>query len=399
MNRDELLREVALNIEAPGGTSLFTSALEDHYRTSIAAARRPTMLIAGVIGMAILWIFMLQQSIFVVPSLRPEQFWQWLLPMLGIAALVGAYLVVHARVGSHRRRDFLTMAIMTIMSPLVCLLLYFQDPELRSYGMFCYVMIPVACNNLVWLHFRQALLVTLVSLVVWAGFLLVVPEGMQIKFVSTLMLVSVSAMTLWSNWRTDRGERAAFLWLTRERLLSELSRRQNAELLEMSAVDPLTGIANRRAFEDRFRALDELYGAGPIAVMMIDIDHFKLFNDHYGHLDGDHCLQNVAMTLAEQLRGPEDIVARLGGEEFVIVMPHLTRAEAEPVLERVRRAVEALAIPHEGTRGNPSTVLTISIGCAIVEPSGGDRRRSLLALADRALYQAKREGRNCWRLA
>jgi len=399
MNRDELLREVAQNIEAPGGVGLFTSALEDHYRTSIATARRPTMLIAGGIGMAILWIFILQQLFFVVPTLTRAQFWQWLLPMAGITALVGAYLVVHARVRSHRRRDAMTMSIMVILSPMVCTLLYFQEPQLRATSMFCYVMMPVACNNLVWLHFRQALLVTLVSFAVWAVFLVLVPESVQIKFVSTLVLVSVGAMTLWSNWRTDRGERAAFLWLTRERLLSELSRRQNAELLEMSTVDPLTGIANRRAFEERFRVLDERYGAESIAVMMIDIDHFKLFNDHYGHIDGDHCLQNVAMTLADQLRGPEDIVARLGGEEFAIVMPRLTRDEVAPVLDRLRTSIEALAIPHAGTGGDPAGVLTISIGCAVSVPGQNDRRRTLLAHADRALYRAKHEGRNRWRLA
>lgn len=401
MDQDDLLEEVERNIASPIDAISFSPALEDYYRTSIAAGRRSSMLIAGGIGMVVLWIFILQQAVLIVPTLQPTDFRLWLFLMGGLNLLIGGYVAVHLFVRSHRLRDGVTMSIMSIMPVMICGYFYFEPPELRVYGMFSYVMMPVACNNLVWLHFRQALFVTLVSFACWGVFLASTSGDGEVRFVSTLVLVSAGAMALWANWRTDRGERAMFLWLTRERRLAELSRRLNAELREMSDVDPLTGIANRRAFEERFRALtgsgvDE---AEPVVVMMIDIDHFKLFNDHYGHLDGDHCLQCVARALAEQLRGPQDLIARLGGEEFVIVMPRLARADVEPVLERIRRAVEDLAIPHEGVRADPRDVLTISIGCAVSVPDEGERRRALLRLADRALYRAKREGRNRWRIA
>jgi diguanylate cyclase (GGDEF)-like protein len=123
---------------------------------------------------------------------------------------------------------------------------------------------------------------------------------------------------------------------------------------------------------------------------MIDVDHFKGYNDHYGHSGGDECLRRVAMSLAESVRNT-DYVARYGGEEFMVVLPETDLAGALTVAERVRANVEILAEPHAVT---PHGIVTVSIGIAAVEPSVGQSVDDLVKTADVQLYNAKREGRN-----
>ena len=282
------------------------------------------------------------------------------------------------------------------LSPVVCVCITFGDLVARPAGLFAYVLMPIACNTLVALHFRQAMLVSGASLLVFVVYLGMLPEvAIDVKLQAWLVCAAATTMTAWANWRTDRGDRIAFLWLTRERLVAEMTQRRAEELHEMSKIDPLTGIANRRVFEERLGA----HARGEtLALIMVDIDHFKLFNDHYGHLAGDQCLQRVARALAEGVRTPDDLVARLGGEEFVILMPGLGAEGIMPVLDRLRRTVERLAIPHAGVRGDATDVVTISLGCAVAQPESSEECRALLTRADRALYRAKNEGRNRWRL-
>ncbi|MGA8708231.1 MAG: diguanylate cyclase [Steroidobacteraceae bacterium] len=185
---------------------------------------------------------------------------------------------------------------------------------------------------------------------------------------------------------------ASVVLLERRRMAEEL-RGSNARLSALVSIDALTGIANRRAFDERFecdwrRALQR---RTPIALAMIDLDHFKEFNDTYGHPAGDKCLRAVAETLAQHLRQPESLVARFGGEEFAVLLRDTQASEIGPVAERIRAAVQALSFEH--VAGAPWRV-SVSIGFAAVTPAEGDVRETLAQLADAALYQAKRLGRN-----
>lgn len=168
----------------------------------------------------------------------------------------------------------------------------------------------------------------------------------------------------------------------------------NRELNRLSQVDALTNLPNRRFFQESFerehkRALrEESY----ISVLMIDIDYFKLYNDHYGHLAGDECLQQVANALRSSLRRPGDLVARYGGEEFVVLLPQTSPVGAQVVGERLRRCIWELGIEHEKS---PSPgVLSISLGLVSQVPTKSSRVLDLLTEADEALYQAKEAGRN-----
>lgn len=170
---------------------------------------------------------------------------------------------------------------------------------------------------------------------------------------------------------------------------------QQAQLQSMVFLDGLTGIANRRHFDEALRRewahCQRIQS--PVSLLMLDLDHFKLLNDHYGHQAGDLCLQQVAQVLQAGLYRPHDLAARYGGEEFVCLLPECDLEDARIKAERIRMAIEALAIPN--VTASDKGMLTASIGLACCIPQGEDAAEVLVALADAALYRAKDNGRNC----
>jgi diguanylate cyclase (GGDEF)-like protein/PAS domain S-box-containing protein len=169
------------------------------------------------------------------------------------------------------------------------------------------------------------------------------------------------------------------------------------QMEQMAATDGLTGLANRRHFDDV--AEKEWRRCGreqqPLSVLLLDVDYFKLFNDRHGHLAGDVCLRAIASQLAAASRRPGDLAARYGGEEFLLLMPHTDQDSAMRIAESIRELVLRLAIAHDG--GPSPGVVTVSIGAATAWPGGEsctDSVSALLAAADAALYQAKSRGRN-----
>ncbi|HTV76810.1 MAG TPA: diguanylate cyclase [Steroidobacteraceae bacterium] len=178
------------------------------------------------------------------------------------------------------------------------------------------------------------------------------------------------------------------------RILNQLKlAAQRQELADLSERDELTGIANRRHFDKMYdKAIRHAVRSGEsLGIAMIDIDHFKQFNDHYGHSAGDDTLRQVARTLAASVHRSYDVLARYGGEEFVLLLP--TATDIASTLEQMRRNVLELGIPHAMTL--PIGVVTISCGGVLVEkPTRTDDAPWLLEQADRLLYSAKHNGRN-----
>ncbi len=174
-----------------------------------------------------------------------------------------------------------------------------------------------------------------------------------------------------------------------------LLRTQEKKLLqEMADTDGLTGIANRRCFD---RVLIEewrrtLRSERSIALLMIDVDHFKNYNDRYGHLMGDRVLKSVAATLSRIKHRAGDMVARYGGEEFVLILPETDLAGAEEVAALCRQGVLQLQIEHDGNGGFGQ--VTISVGAVVIKPQPGMDAEMLINAADKALYAAKMAGRN-----
>lgn len=184
--------------------------------------------------------------------------------------------------------------------------------------------------------------------------------------------------------------------VVKARVRNHVALKQKTDLLErLALIDGLTGIPNRRNFDERFevewrRALRD---GKSLALILVDVDHFKAYNDHYGHGAGDVCLRGVARTLLLRLGRPADMVARYGGEEFVVLLPETDLNGACRVAERMREQVWQLDIAHE--RADSGRV-TISLGVAAMLPSMAEQQQSslLLAQADAGLYQAKLGGRN-----
>ena len=168
----------------------------------------------------------------------------------------------------------------------------------------------------------------------------------------------------------------------------------NLELMRMANFDSLTGLANRRHFDESMNIewKRAMRNRVPMSVMMLDIDYFKSYNDTYGHLKGDEVLRKVAEIIQKSLMRPADLAYRYGGEEFVLILPEISITGAKMLAENIRKNVEALDIPHKGSKIAPH--MTISIGIASIVPAGNDMPESLVSLADAALYRAKENGRN-----
>ncbi|MDR3741305.1 MAG: diguanylate cyclase [Terracidiphilus sp.] len=179
-----------------------------------------------------------------------------------------------------------------------------------------------------------------------------------------------------------------------ERKAAEKQLREAYRTLESLAItDSLTRLANRRHFDRRLqqewrRCLREEV---PLSLLLLDVDYFKSYNDAYGHLRGDSCLQQIAETATNVVTRTGDLVARFGGEEFAVILPGTPNSGALQVARNLRRSICNRRIEHAG---NPPGVVTVSIGCATLTPSLGEYAASLVQLADDALYAAKRNGRN-----
>lgn len=195
------------------------------------------------------------------------------------------------------------------------------------------------------------------------------------------ILVSANVIGAMVCFSLERTNRTSFL---EERLLIETASR-----------DGLTGIHNRRVFDEHIDRIwpQAIRDQVPLALMLIDIDHFKAYNDYYGHQAGDECLRQVARCLTRSARRPLDVTARYGGEEFAIVLYDARRDHIEEAARRIQAGIEALAIRHPASPA-ASKRLTVSIGAACVQPVPGRSYFGFIQLADEALYAAKERGRD-----
>jgi diguanylate cyclase (GGDEF)-like protein len=198
-----------------------------------------------------------------------------------------------------------------------------------------------------------------------------------------------------NNWMPEFGSLATAL----DDMARKLAEREhelrsaNRHLTALATSDGLSGLANRRGFDARLEAEWQIAAEfkRPIALLMIDVDHFKLFNDRYGHVEGDNCLRNVGEVLAAMAKGEADFAARYGGEEFALLLPGAGLEKAIDAAELLRRGIENLAIAHTEA---PAGRVTVSIGVASFMPRQSENTEKLVEAADVGLYAAKRRGRN-----
>ena len=212
--------------------------------------------------------------------------------------------------------------------------------------------------------------------------------------IGTIVLILLIATYLVNKYRTlsqqleidvvDRNKELQFA--------NELLEAANTELERISMTDKLTNIYNRRYFDYAFHKewLIAKQNGLPLTLIMLDMDKFKQYNDTYGHLAGDRCLENMAKQIKGKLKRPGDFVARYGGEEFAVVLPNTPIEGALMLAEKIREEVECRTHHYDGEE----TKVTVSLGVASTIPSDPLIPKDLLAAADKALYQAKKTGRN-----
>lgn len=235
-------------------------------------------------------------------------------------------------------------------------------------------------------------------------------DGLQLGSSLEMLLLAFALADRINVMRQEKLQAQARLLQTREQLVDTLQRSEreleqrvaarteelqvlNSRLETLSLTDALTGIANRRHFDE---VLDKEWKRAqrvvePLALAVLDVDWFKTYNDHYGHPAGDSCLQQIAQTLAATISRSTDLVARYGGEEFVFLAPSTGPDGAHSMAEKLVRAVEALALPHERS---PLGHVSISVGIASMQNDGNSPAQTLVQRADAALYRAKAQGRN-----
>lgn len=183
--------------------------------------------------------------------------------------------------------------------------------------------------------------------------------------------------------------------ILKARLRNHLALQHKSQLLvKMACTDELTRTANRRHLDN---VLEREWSRAqrnslPMSLVMIDVDHFKLYNDRYGHPEGDRCLKQIARTLSVILMRPGDLLARYGGEEFAALLPETDAAGAKDIAERMRTAIEQLSIPHANSPS--SKWVNISLGLSTLTSLPGMSKDDLLSQADQALYRSKTRGRN-----
>ena len=324
--------------------------------------------------------------------LSPDIFW------LGVGArvvlvtptsLALAYLV--GRVGPvWRERLILNGMIGAILTPIF---LFWLSRAPYSAYMFAEIPLSLVFGNMVLpLRFRDAVTFSFASCA--AAFAAVLSKPGLDSVLAPAFLIqfaTATAFTLFANFQTERLRCGHYVATLAAVLRSEAAEGSARRLSDISDTDALTGLPNRRHLD---RWLDEVFAkAGSVAVMMLDIDHFKLFNDALGHPAGDECLRAVAGVLSS-LKGRGDcFVARYGGEEFTIVLAPVDPLEAARVASVIVRGLEAAQLAHparlDGTR-----VLTASVGVALRAEGSTASRAQVLKMADEALYEAKRRGRN-----
>ncbi|WP_282280793.1 GGDEF domain-containing protein [Pseudomonas sp. PS02302] len=364
----------------------FEPVLERHYQRDIARSRRRHLRISLTVAILAyasfsIWDWILMTNAF------------WLISLLSTVVVVGGGLVLLAlrlMPAEHPAREWVGIlpSLLAYAPPLLDV--EATDAAHRALWLATMPLMTLFTNSCIAPPLRQAAVHSLVALLAigLATQMHALPV-VEASLVMTLAFATAS-FTLLNNFWMERARRQGYLLILRDRLRNEELTASNRFLAQQSATDPLTGVANRRALMQALANALAHPPPRPLLLLMIDVDHFKAFNDRYGHPAGDRCLQQVATALADELRAG-DCLARYGGEEFAILCTPSREEDAGKLAQRLLDAVRRLEIPHLGPHAGPR--VTVSIGGACARPDH-DCAETFIEAADRQLYWAKQAGRD-----
>lgn len=380
----------------------FPPALEAAFVLHSGVTRSQGRVFVGLLALAVYDFFFLIDYLLIPDiALRAAVVRFCIMTPLGIVVMLGA-----KKIGSRFYLDVLP-GIVSLCYAFSVLYLFRESRHQGVVYIFGYVLVPIFANLMMQLLFQPALITSMLSSIVFA-LVIGTMADMPLATRATVIAVveAVILVTLITNYRMEQYQRLIYASTLREQLRAQRLAAQNRELQDLSNLDGLTGLANRRHLDAAgpvlWRAAAD--ASTPLAVLMVDVDHFKRLNDRLGHLAGDVCLIALAGLLRAHVRQSIDLVARYGGEEFCVVMPGLDAYNSLQVAQRLCAAVAASPIVGEGI---PPQSITVSIGHAACRPGAphrpdqeqSDRWAAMLAAADAALYAAKSSGRNRVRTA
>lgn len=393
---DQLLDEqIELNLRKRGVLLRFTRPLERRFVEEMHRSRHRQLVWAGAIGILVIAGFAFIDMIY-----REELLARMTLIRSGVVlALLSALTVLIMRDLDTRLPGWISVFGVAVSAIGTGLMLKTPGNPIVEFEPYTFILLAIVGNIALPLRTSQAVVAASVNFAIAAFFILPLPTLLPMEKASPLIFLGVtSLLTLLASYRIESVERKVFLLYLREKVYADALYAKYRSLNDISNTDALTALANRRLFDD---FLKQSWTAAaetdqPLAMLMIDIDHFKGYNDTYGHPAGDECLKRVAAALKASTRSDEDLPARFGGEEFALVLPNSDENAALALSARIHDAIAELAIPHASS---PRKRLSVSIGIAVEYPATTQHdSRNLLIRADRALYAAKRAGRNCTRV-
>ncbi|WP_290877208.1 diguanylate cyclase, partial [Aquabacterium sp.] len=370
----------------------FPPSLEARFQLDSSPERMRKIVVSGLLVTVLFNVFLLSDWFMV-----PDQFDLALrLRLLCFSPLVLAGLLLLVRVRSWRLREGLTAVSGITASAISAWICHVSTDVLAPAYLVGLAMIVLFSNSVAQMRFWPALWMDMVVLGLFVLCAIHKPEApLALLLPIGLVLVSTTVFTLYACFTQETDERRHWLMRLRERLLMSELGEANEHLHKVSRSDMLTGVANRHHLDEFMARIwaSAREDGREVSVMMIDIDHFKAYNDRYGHLEGDACLKEVASALKRRLRRPDDLIARFGGEEFIVVLSGTPLSTAVAAAERVRKSIEGLNRLHSASTTH--AIVTVSIGVACLKPNAPHATvTQLIAAADEALYLAKQGGRN-----
>lgn len=374
----------------PAAVPWFPEVLERKFEDDTCEARVRDLRFAMMLGAVFYFATVLMDPVF-VPDLGWEAF--------GLRMLAVPFIIFDLSVGTSLRgptREWLLTITACVVVAALAVIPAISTAPFAPYAFATAILAAVYANTTVVLRFDKACWFTGYCVLLIGG-LAVWSEGLghALGWAIALQVVLAALFSLVANHHIEWSVRLSYLLGSREAARLQAMAADRETFRTLSCIDELTQLANRGAFNRRCAAefSDPANRGLPAALLMIDVDQFKRYNDHYGHIAGDVCLRTVAQRISETVRSANDAVARYGGEEFVILLCGVGSARATRLAERICESVRDLGLDHEN-RDDGVPHVTISVGVATTQMDPASSVEELIEAADRGLYAAKRAGRN-----
>jgi diguanylate cyclase (GGDEF)-like protein len=350
-----------------------------------------------------LWMAVVVYVLFAIPDML--LIWDVSIYTIPARFAVGAIVVVALEIQFRMqvKTDWLdvTCAVALVSGYVgwLCPAMMTEQTQSLSYYMIFGAIFMMGANLFFSFRFRLSMITSGIVLAAFFISLFFFPWNYFYTLAFGTFYVSCFVFTSYVNWKLNAERYNVFLNALEARTLQQEASERGKALLRLSNTDPLTGLENRRAIDERLREYwDEWQRLGKsFTAILIDVDFFKRYNDFYGHQEGDRCLVLVANALRETIKQFDGSIGRYGGEEFIVLAPMDTSDQVADLAEALRLSIQNLAQPHQQRRdGVP--VVTVSVGAALTTNRTNSKLEKVIHDADRALYSAKASGRNCVRL-